>query len=76
MVYDDIILTDFDPRDRPAGQTQALVHEGLIQGGLSKDHIEIVRDPDKAVDYIFSKAKAGDLLVIQPDGLEPVMVKS
>ena len=73
LAYDDVILTDFDPRHRPAGQTQELVREGLIQAGLSENHIEIVPEPDKAVDYIFSKARPGDLLVIQPDELEPVM---
>jgi cyanophycin synthetase len=26
-----------------------------------------------AVDYLFSKAETGDLLVIQPDELEPIM---
>jgi cyanophycin synthetase len=73
LVYDHIILTDFDPRHRPAGETQDLVHEGLIQGGFPENRIEIVPEPDKAVDYIFSKAQPGDLLVIQPDELDPVM---
>jgi cyanophycin synthetase len=72
-VYDHIILTDFDPRHRPAGETQDLVHKGLMQGGFPESRIEIVPEPDKAVDYIFSKAQPGDLLVIQPDELEPVM---
>jgi cyanophycin synthetase len=73
LVYDHIILTDFDPRHRPAGETQDLVHKGLMQGGFPESRIEIVPEPDKAVDYIFSKARPGDLLVIQPDELEPVM---
>lgn len=73
QVYDYVILTDFDPRHRPAGETQRIVHEGLIQGGLQENQIKIVPEPDKAVDYIFSKARTGDLLVIQPDELDPVM---
>lgn len=73
LVYDYIILTDFDPRHRPPGETQKLVHEGLIQGGFQERNVEIVSEPEKAVDYIFSKAQTGDLLVIQPDELEPVM---
>ncbi|MBA3013205.1 MAG: cyanophycin synthetase [Proteobacteria bacterium] len=73
LVYDYVILTDFDPRHRPGGETQDLVHKGLIQGGLPENRIEIIPEPDKAVDYIFSKAAAGDLLVIQPNELEPVM---
>jgi len=72
-VYDYIILADFDPRNRPMGETSELVREGLIKGGLQKENIEIVSEPDKAVDRLFSKAETGDLLVIQPDELEPVM---
>ena len=73
LVYDYILLTDFDPRGRPIGETPDLVYKGLIQGGLKKEDIEIVPDPKTAVDTLFSKAEQGDLLVIQPDELEPVM---
>ena len=45
----------------------------MIQGGFKKENIEIIPEPDKAVDTIFSRAQQGDLLVIQPDELEPVM---
>ena len=72
-VYDYIILADFDPRNRPIGETPELVYEGLIEGGFQEGNIEIVPEPDKAVDYLFSKAETGDLLVIQPDELEPLM---
>lgn len=73
LVYDYIILTDFDPRHRPMGETSELVYEGLIKSGFQDDKIEIIAEPEKAVDYLFSKAEPGDLLVIQPDELEPVM---
>ncbi|MCK5542191.1 MAG: hypothetical protein KAI40_05825 [Desulfobacterales bacterium] len=66
-------MTDFDPRNRPMGETPTLVYKGLIQGGFKKENIEIVPDPDKAVDILFSKVKEGDLLIIQPNELEPVM---
>jgi cyanophycin synthetase len=72
-VYDHIFLADFDPRDRPMGETPKLVCEGLIKGGFKEHQIEIIPEPDKAVDFIFSKVKNGDLMVIQPDELEPVM---
>ena len=72
-VYDYVILVDFDPRERPIGETSNLVYEGLIKGGFQEQNIEIVPDPGKAVGHLFSKAKTGDLLVIQPDKLEPVM---
>ena len=72
-VYDYIVLADFDPRDRPIGETPKLVCEGLIKGGFQEQNIEIVSEPGKAVDFIFSKVQKGDLMVIQPDELEPVM---
>ncbi len=73
LVYDYILLTDFDPRNRPIGETPDLVYKGLIQCGFKKENIEIVPEPEKAVDTIFSRAQQGDLLVIQPNELEPVM---
>jgi len=72
-VYDYMVLADFDPRGRPIGETSKLVYEGLIKGGFQEQNIEIVPEQSKAVDFLFSKAKTGDLLVIQPDELEPVM---
>lgn len=72
-VYDFIVLTDFDPRQRPFGETPGLVREGLILAGFNKDNIEIYPEPEKAVDHLFSKVESGDLVVIQPDELEPVL---
>jgi cyanophycin synthetase len=56
LVYDYILLTDFDPRNRPIGETPGLVYKGLIQGGFKKENIEIVPEPDKAVDTDFFKS--------------------
>ncbi len=71
--YDLILLTDFDPRHRPQGESSRLVHEGLIKAGFRPENIEIISDTSKAVDILFSKAKEGDLLIIHPDSLEPVI---
>lgn len=71
-LYDAVVLTDFDPRQRPIGETPALMREGLLQGGFSKAQIAIVPEAD-AVDFLFAKAQAGDLLVINPNTLEPIM---
>lgn len=72
VLYDHVILSDFDPRKRASGQTSELVREGLLLGGLSETQIEIVPESG-ALDYLFSKAGQGDLLVINPDTLEPMM---
>ena len=73
LVYDYILLCDFDPRGRAPGETTALVRQGLLEAGFEKNNIEIVAENRDAIDEIFSKATTGDLLVIQPDALEPVM---
>ncbi len=73
QIYDYIVLADYDPRQRPFGETPKLVYQGLIEAGFYEGHIEIFPYPDKAVDYAFSKVIDGDILVIQPDELEPVM---
>lgn len=72
-LYDYILLADYDPRSRPMGETPKLVHEGLIKGGFQQENIEIVPEPAKALDTLFSKAETGDLLVIQLDELEPTI---
>lgn len=71
-LYDDIVLADFAPRDRSPDETPQLVRQGLIQAGFPEHKIEIV-PVSSAVDYLFSKAEKGDLLVINPDKLEPIM---
>jgi len=75
LAYDYVLLTDFDPRHRPIGETSQLVYDGLIKAGFNKANIEIVVEPSEAVEYLFSKAKVGDLLVIQPNELEPMMTQ-
>jgi len=77
-VFDYIVLADLDPRNRPPGETVELVRKGLLQGGFKEEHIEIVptpiiSDPRKAVDCLFAQAETGDLLVVHPDELEPVL---
>ncbi|MFZ1744382.1 MAG: Mur ligase family protein, partial [Nitrospirales bacterium] len=71
--YDYVVLADYDPRSRPIGETPELLREGLIKGGLQDEHIHIVDDPENALDYLFSMAEKGDLLVINPENLESVM---
>ena len=72
-VYDRVIVTDFDPRGRVIGETSNLVFQGLIEGGLEKENIELILDKNKAIEQFFLIGGAGDLLVIQIDELEPIM---
>ena len=72
-VYDKVIVTDFDPRDRKRGETSDLVFQGLIEGGLHKNSIELILNENEALDRLFQISETGDLLVIQIDELEPIM---
>jgi cyanophycin synthetase len=71
-LYDRVILSDFDPRQRPEDQTPELVREGLLLGGLAETQIEIVPVAE-ALNRLFAQAQKGDLLVINPAKLEPIM---
>ena len=72
-VYQHVVLTDFDPRQRPLGETSKLMYQGLISGGLKDENIEIIQEADKAIDHIFSKVETGDFIVIHLNELEPAM---
>ena len=69
-----MVLAEFDSRQRPAGEPSALVKGGLLRGGLSAAQIAIVPEAE-AVDFLFSKANTGDLLVINPAKIEPMMAE-
>lgn len=74
LVYDQVVLTDFDPRGRPVGETARLVEEGLLSENFNQDQIEIANGSlVEVLDSLFSKAGQDDLLVIQIDELEPIM---
>ena len=72
-VYDRVIVTDFDPRDRKKGETSDLVFQGLIDGGLHENSIELILNENEALNRLFQIGETGDLLVIQIDELEPIM---
>ncbi len=76
IVYDYIVLTDFDQRDRSAGETIKLIEKGLIRGGFKRKQIEVFIDSSEStLDYFLSKAKIGDLLVFQIDEIEPILTQ-
>ena len=49
------------------------VFQGLINGGLHKNSIELILNENEALDRLFQIGETGDLLVIQIDELEPIM---
>ena len=72
-VYDHIILTDLDPRDRAEGETPALVRAGALGAGFAEDRIEMVADPLMAIDRAFALVEPGDLVLVQVDDVEPML---
>ena len=71
--YDYVVITDSDPRDRAPGETCEFVQQGLIQGGYSKDNIEIIIDVREATQKVLNMASDGDIVVIQADDIQQVI---
>jgi len=74
-VYDHIILTDADPRQRDVGETPALVRRGAVGAGFPGERIEVVIDFLEAIDRAFDVVRPGDLIVVQVDKVEPMLAR-
>ncbi len=72
-VYDQIIVTDLDPRHRKPGETPRLVLSGALETGFLDGSAEIVLDPMQAIDRAFEIVRSGDLIVVQVDDVEPML---
>ncbi|MDB4910199.1 MAG: cyanophycin synthetase [Gemmatimonadetes bacterium] len=68
-----IVREDADRRGRPAGEAASLLREGLRDGGMKEDHIEIVFEEAEAVDRAASLIGEGDLAIILADHVEHVV---
>ncbi|MDH5718230.1 MAG: cyanophycin synthetase [Spirochaetia bacterium] len=72
-LYVFVVIADLAPRDRPSGETAELLRRGFLLGGFDPNEIELITNKDDALERIFSRAQTGDLVVIHPDKLEPIM---
>ena len=72
-VYDHLIVTDADQRQRGTGETPVLVRAGALENGFAEDKVEVVNDPIEALDHAFSVVRSGDLIVIQVDEVAPML---
>lgn len=70
--FDQVVLCDSAPRQRPLGETVQLVKEGMIEGGLATSNIEVIYDELDATQRALEMANPGDLVVIQPDNITQV----
>jgi cyanophycin synthetase len=67
------VKEDKDLRGREPGESAALMIEGLREGGMADDAIEIVLDEYDAVDRALSVVDGGDLVMMLADKVEGVL---
>ena len=72
-VYDHLVVCDADQRQRSSGEASELVRAGALDNGIAEDEVEIVNDPNEALDRAFSIVQSGDLIVVQVDEVEPML---
>lgn len=72
-VYDHLIVTDADQRQRGPGETSELVRAGALEKGFAENRVELVNDPVEALNRAFSVVQSGDLIVVQIDEVAPML---
>jgi cyanophycin synthetase len=72
-VYDHVIVTDTDPRNRSPGETAELVKKGILDSGLSEKNVQIILDSREATRKALEMAEQGDLVVLQADFFDQVI---
>jgi cyanophycin synthetase len=72
-VYDRVIVTDTDPRNRPPGETAELVKKGILDSGLPEKNVSIILDSREATRKALDMAEQGDLVVLQADFFDQVI---
>jgi UDP-N-acetylmuramyl tripeptide synthase len=69
-MYDRIYICDPDPRGRKAGETSAVVREGLLASGFDESQLTMEPSEDKAFRAALAESRPGDLVVLQADDIE------
>ena len=68
-----IVKEDGDTRGRERGEVADLLIEGISKSKGSSGHIETIYDEVKAVEHAIGHARAGDLIVVFYEKLEPIL---
>ena len=68
-LYDDICLSDPDPRGRPEGETMRLVHEGVKRVLRPGARVYEFMEEEDAIRHALSLAAPGDLVVLQAESV-------
>ena len=71
--YDHVIVADTDTRGRPIGEVSEWVRQGLLEGGLHENQIEIILDGRESTLAALKMAQKGDIVVLQADNVQQVI---
>ncbi|MGB0652231.1 MAG: cyanophycin synthetase [Thermoplasmatota archaeon] len=74
-MYDRILLSDADPRGRPAGETPDVIRKGILSTGYDEAAVTIMDSEMDAIDTALDEAQAGDLIVFQVDDVQGAIEK-
>ncbi|HEX6576679.1 MAG TPA: cyanophycin synthetase [Gemmatimonadaceae bacterium] len=73
-VLDHVIVRDDKyRRGRPPGEISRIIAEGLREGGLSEEHIDVVHNEEEALEHAMSYMKDNDLIFILADDVPKVL---
>jgi cyanophycin synthetase len=73
-VLDHVIVRDDKyRRGRPPGEISRIIAEGLREGGMSEEHIDVVHDEKEALQHAMSYMKDNDLIFILADDVPTVL---
>lgn len=72
-IFDELVFRETpDGRGRPAGEINAMMSRGAIEGGMAADHIHRVIDEMEAARFALNLARPGDVVVLSPTQVDLV----
>jgi cyanophycin synthetase len=70
-----IVRDDRYRRGRPPGEIARIIAEGLREGGMRDDQIDVVHDEEEALDHAMSIMKDNDLVFVLADDVPAVLAQ-
>lgn len=68
-----IVRDDKYRRGRPPGEISRIIAQGLREGGLAEEHIDVVHDEEEALEHAIAYMKDNDLIFILADDVPAVL---
>jgi cyanophycin synthetase len=68
-----LVKEDDDRRGREIGEVASLLAEGLEQGGLARERVEVALSEGAAMERLFAELREGDLAVILAEDVRSVL---